>query len=281
MSEKVRIQTITPDKATRWLQGDGRNRKLDVRRVRFYAEEMKGGRWVLNNDAITFNGDGSLLNGQHRLSACVLADTAFQAVVLDGAPTESFSKMDTGKKRNAGTILYLAEIPDSSKVAPIIRAILGLELIEGQSKPKSLTRAFHVDDILNFARKHSDALSEAVHAVRPSAIARPKGVWGALYFLICLRGGEAGKAWMHQVLTGENTEPGMPAHAVRERAIRQSADRIVDNIVTADFVIHGWHAFLQGRKLAKSSAGSGDTFPEIQSNSIGARRYNTSPKRKA
>ena len=49
------------------------NRPLSKKTVKKYAEAMKKGGWVLNNDAICIDDSGALINGQHRLEAVIVS----------------------------------------------------------------------------------------------------------------------------------------------------------------------------------------------------------------
>ena len=63
----VKLVTVTPDMAFEMLEKNTRNRKVDEKRVRQYAKDMKSSRWALNGSTIVIAEDGTLLDGQHRL----------------------------------------------------------------------------------------------------------------------------------------------------------------------------------------------------------------------
>lgn len=69
-------KVVTPAMATKWLEeGNTHNRKVRDSVVMRYAADMKAGRWKQTHQGIAFNGDGTLLDGQHRLFAIIEADT--------------------------------------------------------------------------------------------------------------------------------------------------------------------------------------------------------------
>lgn len=102
------VMTITPEIAAQMLKLSKGNRRIDVRRVRNYAETMKAGKFTLNNDAICFNADGTLVNGHHRLTACIKCGIPFQALVNRNMPTNSV--YDRGKPRSIGDSLYMGKV---------------------------------------------------------------------------------------------------------------------------------------------------------------------------
>ena len=62
------IEKITPILAESYLERNQLgNRHVTMRRVRLYAQMMREGKWELNGEAIIFDEDGHLMNGQHRL----------------------------------------------------------------------------------------------------------------------------------------------------------------------------------------------------------------------
>ena len=82
---KAVIQRVTPNIAREWLKTNESNRTLRPQRVRQYANDMKAGKWNLTGQGITFGKNGNLLDGQHRLHAIILADTAVDMLVVTDA----------------------------------------------------------------------------------------------------------------------------------------------------------------------------------------------------
>jgi len=65
-------QTITPQQARHWLEhNNNHNRHLNPTTVKKYASDMREGNWQMNSMPIVFSDTGQLLDGQHRLAACV------------------------------------------------------------------------------------------------------------------------------------------------------------------------------------------------------------------
>lgn len=95
------VVTITPDIAKMWLGANyAMNRRIIDDRVSAYVRDMKSGAWTLNSDVICFTEDGKLINGQHRLTACVKANVPFDSIVYLGMPKESLLNIDTQKPRS-------------------------------------------------------------------------------------------------------------------------------------------------------------------------------------
>src|SRR5215831_15250573 len=84
--ETVRIMEVTPAQAQKWLEGNVDNRTLREARVLQHSQVLQRGEWELTGDAIVFDEDGTLLNGQHRLSAVVVTGIPARFIVLRGVP---------------------------------------------------------------------------------------------------------------------------------------------------------------------------------------------------
>lgn len=93
------VETVTPELAEEFLRHNGTNRSLRPRLVERYAADMRAGNWYSGGSTIDFDTEGRLLNGQHRLHACLLAGVPFQTVVVRGVDSEAQRVMDVGAKR--------------------------------------------------------------------------------------------------------------------------------------------------------------------------------------
>jgi hypothetical protein len=116
---KAEITTITPDQAKRLLKGNTNNRNIREERVRRYARDMQANQWVPNGVAIVMNGR-TLIDGQHRLEACVLADVPFKTVYVTGVSPEAFATMDSGASRSLGDVLKMKGEHDPNSLSGAI-----------------------------------------------------------------------------------------------------------------------------------------------------------------
>jgi len=111
LKERVSIATVTPKQAQEWLEGNVDNRKLREARVVQLSRVLERGEWELTGDAIVFDEYGTLLNGQHRLSAVVVTGISARFVILRGVPAKAQEVMDQGLARSLGDQLMRRGIP--------------------------------------------------------------------------------------------------------------------------------------------------------------------------
>lgn len=105
------VVDVTPAIARRWLDSNTNNRKRSDHQVTRYAADMMADDWVFTGDPIRFHGSGTLIDGQHRLSAIAsIDDDGFSVplLVIEGLGDDAQYAMDQGKKRTTGDQLALS-----------------------------------------------------------------------------------------------------------------------------------------------------------------------------
>ena len=83
-------------------------RKLTRTHVLKLAEEMKKGRFQLNGISIKQDQIGNIIDGQHRLNACIEANKPFKTDFVKGLKTETIETIDIGAR--ARTLTDVLEI---------------------------------------------------------------------------------------------------------------------------------------------------------------------------
>ena len=121
--EKVEIKIITPEFAERLLEKNTSNRNLRKDHVATLARDMTEGAWRLNNDAICIANDGTLLNGQHRLSAVIKAGKPIKMLVAEGFSRDTYKVLDGGAKRSVADQLNI-----TNELAATIRLVFNFSL---------------------------------------------------------------------------------------------------------------------------------------------------------
>lgn len=111
--------------AKRWLTKNVKNRPLSQAQAERYRQDMASGRWTFAADPIRFAVDGSLIDGQTRLTALAeLEDTTIPMLVVRGLPADSQNVMDQGRKRTPGDQLALANYKNTQQLAAAIKQFI-------------------------------------------------------------------------------------------------------------------------------------------------------------
>ena len=125
---RAETKTITPDVAAKMLANNfAGNRKIRASYVRTLAKAMTDGEFVgLNGQSIVIGADdGTLYDGQHRLSAIVQSGTTQELLVVyvDNGET-AYKTMDAGTPRKAGDFI---DAPNKTNVAATAKVMLCIE----------------------------------------------------------------------------------------------------------------------------------------------------------
>lgn len=91
---RAEVKTITPQMASDILDRNVGNRRLSPALVQEYASYMKQGMWQENGQAIQLTDDGFLVDGQHRLSAVVLANQSVPMLVVTVRATDGAGELN-------------------------------------------------------------------------------------------------------------------------------------------------------------------------------------------
>lgn len=117
----ITIETVTPEMAARLLGTMEGNRPLRQRAVQRYAREMLAGKWAVNGEAIKIARTGRLIDGQHRLSAVMMAKIPVQMCVVRGVDDSAIITLDTGVGRSFYDVGVIGGQSYAQAVGPIIR----------------------------------------------------------------------------------------------------------------------------------------------------------------
>ena len=94
---------LTPELAREWLETMPEyQRSASAVVVAEYAKDMADGRWVEGTgDAIRFNKQGQMIDGQHRCLAVIESGISINVTIIEGLDDEVYLVLDKGRKRTA------------------------------------------------------------------------------------------------------------------------------------------------------------------------------------
>ena len=107
LTQTPSVVTVTPTLAKDWLSKNTRNRRLSEAMVSRYAQAITAGEWMLNGEPIKFSKSGALIDGQHRLNACIRAGVPFSTYVIRGLNEDVFATLDMGKNRRTPDLISI------------------------------------------------------------------------------------------------------------------------------------------------------------------------------
>lgn len=121
----VKVLDVTPLMAAEWLGQNVNNRNIRQARVHELMRELRAGRWQLNGETVKIGDDGSLRDGQHRLTAIVETGITAKMVVAFGIPEEAMTTIDVGAARTSSDMLRI----DGSFSDPALVSALAIKAL--------------------------------------------------------------------------------------------------------------------------------------------------------
>lgn len=239
----IEQKKITPEFAASLLAKNPENRNIRATKVAEYARDMQTGRWQLNGEAIKVNGDGSLIDGQHRLAACVKANVPFEAIIISGLPNNVRATIDGGAKRTHADRLAMRGIKNANLLSSTARLLIGLA--DGSGRRGSYT-AQELDAFIAAHPDLPDSIRTALHAFPHMGTIITTFHYIGSYLGEFERADAMLAVWRHGVPDYE----GDPMHSLRERVIRtrgtpsaMSIDVLIGAFATA------WEKFAKMQSL--------------------------------
>lgn len=244
---RATIETITPDEAREILRNHNKkNRKVRANVVSNYARDMKEGRWVFNGDTLRFDFEGNLLDGQHRLYACIRAEYPLTMIVVRDLERETVTTMDKGTLRRADDDLTMLEgTKNATHLVATIRAMADLAC-GGESRSHMSAPEVHLVHKLH-PSIGMNLLGTSIYGYR--ALHTPLSAINAINHI--LGQGEQSERFIEVMRTGIPAWEGCPAHAFRERYARSTMGGGTRMNRTEVFAaaVHAWNLFKAERQI--------------------------------
>ena len=266
----VAVEVITPSVAKQMLEGNVDNRKLRKFRVNQYADAIKRGMWDIQNDAITISKTGRLLNGQHRLTAIVEADTPVQCLVLRGVDDSTYASIDAGLSRNVNDALLQAVGGgvNVSHISPIAKMLIafdcGINIFD--TNAMSLVQR---QDVVDYVQKNNEMLEwgKNIGAKADTAVGGVRTAWGVFAILAASKHGkDKVEEFINLVIDGVGLKPGDAPLALRNWLSRQRGQlaRTATKTNIAVFV-GNFNKWMTHEKISvvRPYGGTWENFPEV------------------
>lgn len=263
---KAEVEVITPERARELLRGNQRNRPLRKAYVRILSEEMKAKKWTFNGVPIIFNGK-LLIDGQHRLEACVHSNTPFKTLVVSEVDADAFVTIDVGKKRTAADTLSTKGEQNAAVLAAaatIVDIYYGRQ-VESLQRFTAGTRGNN--RVVTEALKTFPAIRQSVtHCVaRPTKLV-PGSILAACHYIFSRIDTVLADLFIERLATGTNIAEGSPMAELHARLIdNYTSSRKHSRGYVTSLIIKAWNAERTGRNIKRLRGWTGDNneaFPE-------------------
>lgn len=251
--EKDGVYEIGPDSAAEILAGAEKNRPYKNVNVSRISEALKRGGWTYNGEALIFNEHGNLIDGQHRLAACVRAQKPITSYCVFGVPAKVgvFDTIDGGIARGAADLLAMAGVGNYVACAATVRTVLAYEIYKcGRSETFMLSYGLDRRVVRLRYEKDPAGFDLSTYASRPLAMSKIlNGRVAALLHYETLAVPAQRDKFMNSLLTGEGLAKNSPILKLRNRLTveRRPGEKIAATFQAA-ITTKAWNAFLRGKE---------------------------------
>ncbi len=215
---RTKTITITPTVAAAMLEKNIGNRNLRKSKVAQYASDMASGRWILNGEAIKVAKSGRLLDGQHRLHACIESGQSFECLVVSDLDDASQLTMDQGVRRSASNQFKLLGIQYSNDKAAACRNLWHWAQGAPLGQPINRTpSAAELLDVLKCWPIMDDAVRVSDQLYRNTRFGVARSTYTTFITLSLSIDADACIEFAGQVQTGEMLQSGDPALTLRKQ----------------------------------------------------------------
>jgi hypothetical protein len=267
---KSAVEKITPEIATKLIEDskDIRNRNVSDGHVKWLADQMKSGKWVLNGEAIILDDEGQIVDGQHRLWAVIQSETAIESLVTRGVDRKGFATIDTGAARTAANVLAIVGKKDANALGAALSLIHRHEV--GQMLAHGKDAGFTTATGLAILRRHPE-IEESVEFVskhsRTNVALRkiPRSAFIFLHYRFSAHAKEKAVEFFEQVGDVRFDTTGTITRLLRDFLLRRDAlGGGIRALELCAIVVKAWRAFLENRPASRQTLQwkRGGEYPE-------------------
>lgn len=250
-----RIVTVTPQKAEYFLTKNVKNRNISEGKVTSYANAMMRGEWKDCVDTISFDINGNLQNGQHRLLAIVKSGITVNMVCVYNMPEDSFTAYDCGRRRNAGQLFAMKSVANGHMVAAMIQTVFVLR--NGwQTLKRTASDALTTQQIFDEYNDNADLYDNCatfvarIRNIGERAFGVNSSFGGLRFFLIRdkMYSWQKVDEFFDSIISFE-TSPNPTLNALRKWLLSNASTLKRDSSYRLKILTKGFNAFVSGKKL--------------------------------
>lgn len=264
---KSEMRVITPQIATAWLnitKASGfQNRAVKPKLLEKLCQDLTNNQWILNGEAIIRDKEGVVIDGQHRLLACIRTGKSFPSMVTSNVERKAFSTIDCGCARTPAQVLRMEGVKYPKTVAAIINTIDQIRTKTVLSKSNVMTNS----DSLEFQTENAEILDKVIMTVYPLANKNrhmtPRMAGAALYVLVT----DYGYSWDDATdfilgCLSSETHPNTIVNKFRNELYKRAHTKTSEGIKFCNLVLV-WNAIQTGRRCCPAFRTDFDEIPEF------------------
>jgi hypothetical protein len=254
---------VTPEIAGQWLARNTANRRLSKGHVDSLEAVLVRGEWMLNGETIKFSGDGRLLDGQHRLHACVNSGVGFWTYVAYGVESDAFDTIDTNlRTRRTSDILGIHGKENATHLAACVKLlwVFGMtgQFYEGGGGCNGFSPRVCLDIL-----SRRPGINDSVTRCSGVRVFSSPSLLAAVHYLFACSNAEMASEFV-SVMADGSSELERPFHILRESVInRRLSVRRIGGRQLAFMAIRAWNSEITANWIKKVYYKPNEDFPQI------------------
>jgi len=250
-TERAEVYTFTPEEA-RWLlrERNPANRPCNPGQVKMLASELEGGYWRRNGETIIFDREGRLMNGQHRLTACVSSGVMLESWCVFGVEPDVFDTLDRTRRRSTSDDLAIR----GERHYTTLAATLVLIDLEERGKLDQMWSGSNQHVAAELLARHPRVRGAVAYVCARASLRRlmPGRVASFCLYRFSEIDHHMGYEFFERLATGEMLEEGNPILLLRNRLLENHEHGTISRMQTTYILaitVKAWNAWREGRKL--------------------------------
>lgn len=253
---------VTPEIAGQLLAKNSKNRTVIKASLRKIEESIRRGEWVFNGEPIIIASSGRVLDGQHRLMACVNTGVSIDTNIVFGVDESVFETIDQGTSRTVGNVLDIDGEENYNTVAAALKNFWGFcktgQVYDGGTWVGGFTA--------HSARRLLNAHPEIRQSVRMSLKCehfKSKALLACLHYILSFSNRQFASELV-EVIEAGGGDKDRPFHVLREHVIYSRLNRIpMGNRSLAAKTIRAFNAEVTGEWVKRLQFKHDGQFPLV------------------
>lgn len=258
--------TITPQLATELLENNKNNRPIRDQHVKRIANQIRLGKWRFNGDTIKIASTKNVLDGQHRLWACIEAKKDIETIIVRDIDEDAFATIDTIRSIRSGSdVLALAGVNRHGRyVAEGLKWMLRYQrgTMEAWKAPGNTIENSDIEDAFS---KHPGFVKAAERAAALRGVANPS-IMSFVFYILSNRNWELGERLYDTMRNPVKVKVNDPFFQLRRYFLND--DKKKDPVVTIALCFKAINAAHKNKDVAvlnwKNQGSKVEAFPKIE-----------------
>jgi hypothetical protein len=267
--------TIEPEGADTVIQHhNGRNRPVGDTILNHLSKILRLGEFLFTGETIIFDSEGQLINGQHRLRACIKTKVPLHTFVVFGVDPRVFRVLDQHSKRTAGQVLSMMDEKNATLLAACVSAVRYFYLTgipNSAQGGKSGVERSTIDELIEGLDKYQDIRESVAFCKKlDSSLFKSGSMMAAMHWIFSrVQADTANEFFTHltnATIPTEDTrwQPLQTLYrSLLEGNVKNKHRQSLNKMVTEAYTVKTWNGIVRGDKVKQLVWRDGEDFPRV------------------